>query len=211
MKNHKLYNIWDQVPVTYYQAGVSGNLFQKTWHGLKIRLAKRTIREIGFENCLDVGCASGYMLSEIQKYMPQAKYFGVDIYDKAIKFARGKYPHINFQVASGDNLPFEDNSLDLIICYETLEHVEDPGASLKEIKRVLNKNGTLILAKDSGSWLFRLVWFFWENTEGRVWKGSHLHPFNYRQLDKVITESGLKIKDKYFSHLGMEVTYVLKK
>ena len=42
--------------------------------------------------------------------------------------------------------------------------------------------GVFILAMDSGSWLFRVVWFIWENTTGKVWKGAHLHPFNHEQL-----------------------------
>lgn len=211
IKNHKLYNIWDQVPVTYYQRGISGNLFQKIWHGKKIALAKKIIKQIKFENCLDVGCASGYMVSEIYKVNPRAKYFGIDVYERAIKYAQVKYPHINFRAASAENLPFKNDTMDLVICYETLEHIENPTLSLKEIKRVLGKNGTFVLAMDSGSLLFKLVWLIWENTTGRVWKGSHLHPFRHKELDKIIINSGFKIKDKRFSHLGMEVTYVLKK
>lgn len=211
MKKYKLYSIWDQVPVTYYQKGVKENIFQKIWHGKKIGLAKKIIKSIEFKNCLDVGCASGYMVSEIYKANPQAKYFGVDVFDKAIKYAKAKYPYINFRTASAENLPFKNDTMDLIICYETLEHIENPTLSLKEIKRVLGKKGTFVLAMDSGSLFFKLVWFIWENTEGRVWKRSHLHPFHHNKLDKIITQSGFKVKNKIFSHLGMEVSYVLKK
>ncbi len=40
IKNHHLYDIWNQVPVTYYQQGVKRNLFQYFWHTHKIKLAK---------------------------------------------------------------------------------------------------------------------------------------------------------------------------
>lgn len=210
-KNHNLYEIWDQVPVNYYQKGVKNNLFQWLWHTHKVNLAKQILSKLQFSNCLDVGCASGYMISQIAKFYPQAKYAGIDVYDKAINYARKTYPHINFKVASADKLPFKDNAYDLILFYETIEHVENPKECLLEIKRVLKKDGTLILTMDSGSLLFRLVWFIWENTRGRIWQGAHLHPFHHRELEQLIQSSNLKIKDKIFSFLGMEVTFILSK
>lgn len=211
MKNHKLYKVWNQVPINYYQKGVSKNIFQKLWHGIKINLAKKLLSEFKFKNCLDVGCASGFMISEISKYYPDCAYFGIDIYDNAIKYAKKTYPKIKFKVASASKLPFKDTSFDLILFYETIEHVEDPKLCLLEIRRVLKMNGTLILTMDSGSLLFRLVWFIWENSKGRIWKGAHLHPFHHQQLENLINQSGFKIKKKIFSHLGMEVTFVLSK
>ncbi len=211
MIKHRLYEIWDKVPVTYYQSGVKKNLLQKIWHGIKIAQAKRILSGLQFSNCLDVGCASGYMISQIQQDSPGKKYFGVDIYNKAIKFAKQRYPKISFKVASSGKLPFKDNSFDLSLCYETIEHVEDPEKTLKEIRRVLKKGGTLILAMDSGNWVFRVVWFVWEKTTGRVWQGAHLHPFTHVQLEQVVSKSKFKIKNKLFTHLGMEVVFILQK
>lgn len=211
MKKHRLYNIFDQVPVTYYQKGTKSNLLQKIWHSKKIELAKKIINQAKFKNCLDIGCASGYMISEISKLYPSSNFYGVDVYDKAIDYAKKRYPNINFKAAAAEKLPYHDNYFDLIICYETVEHVEDPLLSLKQIKRVLSKNGWAIITMDSGSLLFRIVWFFWENSKGRVWKGAHLHPFSHNELEKIIRKSGLKIQQKLFSHWGMEVTFVVSK
>ena len=211
MRNHKLYKIWDQVPVTYYQKGVKGNLFQWLWHTHKVKLAKRILSDFKFNNCLDIGCASGYMVSQIANFFPHSKYFGIDIYDKAIDYAKKTYPCVEFKVASAGKLPFKDNTFDLILFYETIEHVEDPKASLEEIKRVLKKDGTLILTMDSGSLLFRLVWFIWENTKGKIWQGAHLHPFHHTELEQLIINSGFRMKNKIFSFLGMEVTFILSK
>lgn len=211
LRNHKLYKVWSQVPVVYYQQGTKNNLFQRLWHSHKIKLASRIMKRIKFNNCLDVGCASGYMVSEIYKSFPHAKYFGIDIYDKSIEYAKKTYPQIKFQIASAAKLPFNSNYFDLILFYETIEHVEDPKECLQEIKRVLKKDGTLILTMDSGSLLFRLVWFIWENTKGNIWQGAHLHPFHHDQLEDIIKEAGFTIKNKTFSFIGMEVTFVLSK
>ena len=209
MKNNSLYDIWNQVPEDYYQKSIATSPLQRIWHGRKLSLAKELLKKLEFKNLLDVGCASGYMLSEIAKTSPGKQFFGVDIYDKAIKFAKIKYQNINFKVATARGLPFADNAFDVVICYETIEHVEDPLASLKEIRRVLKKGGTLILAMDSGNWLFRVIWFVWERTKGKVWRGSHLHPFHHNELESIVARAGFKIKRKIFSHWGMEVVFVL--
>lgn len=211
LNNHKLYKVWSQVPVAYYQEGVKRNIFQKVWHSSKIKLAKKLLDKTKFDNCLDVGCASGYMLSEIAKVFPGPEYVGVDIYDKAIDHAKKTYPDLQFKVASAEKLPFKDSTFDLILFYETIEHVEHPETCLKELRRVLRKNGTLILTMDSGNWLFRIVWYVWENTRGRIWKGAHLHPFHHRELERLIKRAKFKIKNKIFSLFGMEVTFVAKK
>ncbi|MBI2196909.1 class I SAM-dependent methyltransferase [Candidatus Daviesbacteria bacterium] len=209
MQNHRLYNTWSKVPVNYYQNGVKNNFFQWLWHDTKIKLAKKIIKDLEFNNCLDVGCASGFMVSEIAKAFPGASYYGVDVYDKAIDSAKKTYPGIDFKIASAERIPYKKTFFDLILFYETIEHVEKPDKCLKEIRRVLKENGTLILTMDSGSLLFRIVWFIWENTKGRVWRNAHLHPFHHNQLEDLIKKSGFIIQDKIFSFLGMEVTFVL--
>jgi len=210
MKNYRLYKIWSKVPPNYYQHGIKNNFFQYLWHSQKIKLAKRIISSLHFKNCLDIGCAGGYMISEIAKAYPQANYIGVDVYDKAMAYAKKKYPNIKFKVASAEKLPFKDSSFDLVLFYETIEHVENPEACLKEIKRILRSDGNLILTMDSGSLLFKIVWFIWENTKGRVWKKAHIHPFHHKELEKLIKKAGFTIGKKIFSFLGMEVTFKLK-
>lgn len=204
-------SILEKVPVDYYQNGIKNNLLQKVWHHIKIKSAKKILKSSKFNNCLDIGCASGYMLSILATSFPNAKYYGVDAYKKAVDYAKRKYPKITFKTGTAESLPFDNGTFDLIIFYETIEHVENPQLSLDEIKRVLRKNGLGIISMDSGNLLFRLIWFFWENTTGKVWKGAHVHPFHHSELEKLIIKSGLKIKNKFFTHLGMEVTFVLSK
>lgn len=207
----KLEDIWNKVPVDYYQKGIKNNLFQKIWHSIKINSAKNSLRDYKFKNCLDIGCASGYMLSEIARVYPEANYVGVDVYDKAVAYAKQRYPHIEFIISSTERLPFKDRTFDLILCHETIEHVKNPTLVLKEIKRILKKDARCILVMDSGSVLFRLVWLIWENTTGKVWKGAHIHPFHHSELEKLIKKAGLKIERRLFTHLGMEVTFILQK
>lgn len=207
--DHNLLKIWNQVPRDYYQAGIKRNLLQRIWHRNKIRVANSLIAKLQFNNCLDLGCASGYMLSEIAKLYPRVRFTGVDVYHQAILFAAKSYPGIKFIQADAHNLPFGKDAFDLIISYETFEHVADPLLFLKESKRVLRKSGTFILAMDSGTLLFRIIWSLWERTFGRVWRGAHLNPVHHTHLEQLVKKAGYKVKNKHFTHLGLEVVFVL--
>ena len=151
------------------------------------------------------------MTNEISKVFPKSKIVGIDTYPAAIAYGKKRYPHIKFLVGNAHKLPFPSNSFDLIVCYETIEHLTSPKKALSEIRRVMKKSGVAIVTMDSGSFPFRIVWWFWEKTYGKVWQGAHLHPFHHTELESIIKKSGLKINKKHFSHFGMEVSFVVRK
>src|SRR3989344_5788482 len=191
-KKNKLkpqYIILDQVPVDYYENGIKTNFFQSLWHNHKHSLFKRWVKNQDFKRIIDIGCASGFMTNLISEVFSDSKIHGIDAYKKAISYAKKKYPHINFAVAKAEKLPFDPSYFDLIVCYETIEHLENPSQALKEIRRVLNKTGLAVVAMDSGNFLFRMVWWVWEKTRGKVWQGSHIHPFHHFELEELIKKA----------------------
>lgn len=95
---------------------------------------------------LDIACGEGYgswLLSSNAKQV-----IGVDIDVVSIKKAQEKYKLKNLHFQHGDvtKLRFENNTFDIIVCFETIEHVIDYNEALKEIKRVLKKDGILIMS-----------------------------------------------------------------
>ena len=210
MTTNRLKNIWSQVPQDYYEKGIAKNFFQKLWHTRKWMVVRKMIR--GFPgNVLDVGCASGWLAARVAKMLPESSVTGVDVSQKMIRYGRLKHPDINFVHADAHKLPFPNESFDLIICTETLEHVINPLGVLMEIKRCLADNGEVIVSMDSGNWLFNLAWFFWTKTKGKVWQGAHLHKFNKNKLQKLFTQANFKVVEQQISHLGMAMTFKLRK
>lgn len=205
----KLAAIWAQVPVDYYDQGIAKNPLQKLWHMQKLQEVIKLLPKDA-KRVLDVGCSSAVLTAEVAKNLPNAKITGIDCYKKAIDFAKSKYPNLELLVADAHKLPFKDKVFDLVICTETLEHVIDPEESLLEIKRVLAKNGHAIISMDSGSLAFRIIWYFWTKTKGRVWENAHLHEFNAKVLEDLIRQVGFKITKKVYSHLGMAVTFLAR-
>ena len=86
---------------------------------------------------LDVGCAKGFMLYDLTKLVPGIKVKGIDIskyaIDNSIEDVRN-----NLSVANANNLPFEDDSFDVVISINTIHNLdrEECGKALQEIERV---------------------------------------------------------------------------
>jgi len=211
MKNKDFNKILSLVPLDYYQKGTKTNPFQIFWHGEKLKVCLKILKQIKFSNCLEVGSASGHMISQIAKKYPKASFDAIDPYEAAVKYAQKNYPGIKFQIAEAEKLPFKDNSFDLLLCYETIEHVRNPKQAMLEMKRVLNPRGKLIMAMDSGNFAFRVIWFFWEKSFGRAWSGAHLNPYHWKDLEKLILQSKFKILERHFTHFSLEVVFVLQK
>lgn len=100
------------------------------------------------KNVLDAACGSGYgtgILAETAKYVT-----GMDISEEAVLDARTNFgkDNTNFVIGSVEKLPFKDNSFDVVVSFETIEHVngEIQDSFLKEIKRVLKNDGILIMS-----------------------------------------------------------------
>jgi ubiquinone/menaquinone biosynthesis C-methylase UbiE len=95
---------------------------------------------------LDIACGDGYgtaLLADVAY-----KVEGVDLDSKTIEYASKKYlrQNINFTIGDILNIPFEDNFFDLIICFETFEHLDEHDRLLNEVKRVLKDDGILIMS-----------------------------------------------------------------
>lgn len=204
-------HIWEQVPADYYQKGVKNNLLQRLWHHRKLEVVCNLIESANPKNILDVGCASGWFLSQIAQRFPKAKCIGIDVYKNAIQYGKKRYPSLKFMVADAHSLPFPDDSFDVIVCTEVLEHVLKPEQVISEIKRVLRPNGIAIVEMDSGNFLFRAVWYWWTHLKKGVWRNSHIHSFSTKKLEKMLRKGGVIIAKKRVFNLSMAVAFQLKK
>lgn len=97
------------------------------------------IEKINVKEILDVGCGIGFVTNEIHKKFRDKKIEGIDIDEKKIQKAKSKFSEIKFSVGSIFSIPKVDNSYELVVSTETLEHLEKPEKALLEITRVSKK------------------------------------------------------------------------
>ena len=107
---------------------------------------------------LDVGCGGGYLSEEFAKLGFEVT--GVDPAEPSLDCARGHAEQgglsIRYVLGTGEALPFEDGSFDVVLCCDVLEHVDDPGRVIGEAARVLRPGGMFCydtLNRTVASWI----------------------------------------------------------
>jgi 2-polyprenyl-6-hydroxyphenyl methylase / 3-demethylubiquinone-9 3-methyltransferase len=96
---------------------------------------------------LDVGCGGGYASEHLARR--QAIVYGTDILEESLREARDHAMQgnlrIDYSMCSAEQLPYDDEVMDSVTCFEVLEHVADKQRTLSEIYRVLRPGGWLLL------------------------------------------------------------------
>jgi SAM-dependent methyltransferase len=103
-----------------------GFIASKTFDDTVIKSLKN-IKEA--QNLLDIGCGKKQHKGFLQCLINFDNYFGLDL--------KQSNPDI---IGTGELLPFRENSLDFVACFQVLEHVEEPQSVINEIHRVLKAN-----------------------------------------------------------------------
>ncbi len=86
---------------------------------------------------LDVGCAKGFMLYDLQQLIPGMTLKGIDITEYALEDAKPEIKDLLMQ-GNAKELPFENNSFDVVMSINTIHNLEEKecGMALREIERV---------------------------------------------------------------------------
>jgi SAM-dependent methyltransferase len=103
--------------------------------------------EVRFDSVIDIGCGNGEVLQAFGRRFPRARLVGADLSAKVIEDNRARFPSITFaQLDLGAGAL--DQSADLVVCTEVVEHVEDWEAALRNLRAMCR--GHLVLTVPSG-------------------------------------------------------------
>ena len=99
-----------------------------------------------WEGVLDAGCGTGAVIELLHEKYPDKQYTGIDISSKMIEVAQRKnISNAVFMQGDCEELPFSDNSFDVVICSQSFHHYTRPQMFFNSVSRVLKPNGRLIL------------------------------------------------------------------
>lgn len=156
------------------------------------------IRAINGSNVLDIGCGGGFLSNELG--MNGLKVTGIDISPTSIKIAakHDRSGNVNYQVADAYQLPFADETFDVVTAMDFLEHVEDPKKVILEASRVLKPGGIFIFHtfnRNFLSWLVIIKFVEWivKNTP----KNMHILRLfiTPNELTKYCRESKMQVEE----------------
>lgn len=105
---------------------------------------------------LDVGCGPGALAGEIARRFPDKTVVGADASESRLEFARQEhtFSNISFKSANSTELPFSDQSFDLVYSRFMLEYLQNPEIAIAEMARVCKPGGHVILQDLDG----QIVW-----------------------------------------------------
>lgn len=171
-------------------------LDRKTKRACQYRLKRRTHEAIeaikkyhpqNINSILDIGTADGLMLSQIKKTFPKTQCIGLEYSQELIEVCLRRDKNIKIVQGDAQNLPFQDNSFDIAISAAVIEHLDKPLKMLREARRVLKKEGILIVTTPEP--------FFERIAEiiGYLDKECHLETFTLKKLEKYFRNTNFQI------------------
>ncbi|MCX7919883.1 MAG: class I SAM-dependent methyltransferase [bacterium] len=137
---------------------------------------------------IEIGCGAGVFLYNIAKYIPDLELYGCDISNAAIKAAKDTTPNTNIHyfVGDGSNLPINNNSFDIVILMDVLEHISDVNKLLNECNRILKIQGMLHANIPCEKNRFTIWWFMEKIGLGKNLTRKHLGHIQKLTIDEVI-------------------------
>ncbi|MBQ8132638.1 MAG: class I SAM-dependent methyltransferase [Bacilli bacterium] len=107
------------------------------------------LKDKKYNNLLDIGCGTGYLIDMLSKDN-QANYTGLDLSPKMIdECNKKKIKNATFIEGKSDELPFDDNTFDVVTCSQSFHHYPETDKPLQEALRVLKPDGLYIIS-DTG-------------------------------------------------------------
>lgn len=164
-----------------YLPTIGGNIHLEHMH--RYHLAKNFVQG---KDVLDIASGEGYGTSLLAENARSA--IGVDISDEAVHHAQAKYKagNISFKAGSCEDIPLPSASVDVVVSFETLEHIEAHDRFMLEIKRVLRADGILIISTPEK--------YAYTVATGQV------NPFHVKELFK---NEFSRLLGQHFAHVSM--------
>jgi len=122
-----------------YKKYISNNPIQRILINNFRKTLLLCLRDLEIDNVLDAGCGEGFILAELKRHNIGKHLEGIDFSNEALSIGEKYFPYLNLKHGDIYSLPYHDNSFDLVICTEVLEHLERPNEAINEIKRISKK------------------------------------------------------------------------
>jgi len=136
---------------------------------------------------LDVGCGTGANLLMLSRYGDAE---GVDISDDALAFCRERgLDHV--RKGAGEELPYEENTFDLVTAFDVVEHMDDDLAGLSEMYRVLRPGGHALIFVPT----FMFLWGLQDDVS------HHRRRYRLPELRRVLEQAGFEIERSTYANI----------
>jgi SAM-dependent methyltransferase len=150
---------------------------------------------------LDAGCGRS-LFTEIRSDWPFQIVAG-DVDHGPLAARRGEFPQVLWHVAGAHPLPFRDATFEAVFAGELIEHLPDPRPGLREFRRVLKRDGRLILTTPNRRRLANVV-----DRSERPYSPDHLSELSYDEVVALLHEAGFELLQATGLHLELLLNWL---
>jgi SAM-dependent methyltransferase len=183
----------------------------------ELRTGTRDLAALRLERCLEamegttgklleIGCGAGRYTRAFLHYRPDLDVHGCDISHIALAEARvadttGK---IEYKLGDALDLPYEDNSFDIVLLFDVFEHVTDVGKAADEVARVLKPGGVFhcfVPCEGNKRTIFSILRHS-KLVPIHRWKRDHIGHIQIlatKEMQRILEKRGLKVTNTTFS------------
>ena len=146
--------------------------------------------EEGMKKIIDIGCGEGITLEKLIKKFPDRDIKGIDCAKENVEICKG----YGLPATQGTvyELNIKDDSVDCCIFTEVIEHLEYPQKALKEIHRILRKDGLLLLLFPN-DFIFKIARLLTFKFKEAFYEPRHLRQWTPWTIRHLLNEVGFKI------------------
>jgi SAM-dependent methyltransferase len=137
---------------------------------------------------LDVGCGTGANLKMLAAY---GRAEGVDISPQAVDFCHERGLD-SVKLGAIEQLPFDNDSFELVTALDVVEHLDDDVAGLREMRRVLRRDGRLLLFVPA----FMFLWGVQDDVS------NHRRRYTLPSLLKAVEEAGFSVEWSSYANIS---------
>jgi 2-polyprenyl-6-hydroxyphenyl methylase/3-demethylubiquinone-9 3-methyltransferase len=186
----------------------------------RVGISKKVLEGLGIDprgkTALEVGCGGGILSEEICKMGFTTT--GIDPSEQSINtasnHARTGGLSIKYEIGTGEQLPYQDNSYDCVFCCDVLEHVRDLPKVISEISRVLKPGGVFIYDTLNRTFVSKLVAIkIWQEWKRWAFMPPNLHVWKMfikpEEIKTLLAKNGLEWKEHRGSQPNVSIPKML--
>lgn len=167
-------------------------LYDRRWSSYIDSTIQATISRLPihpYERVLDLGCGTGTLIERLMHLTPTAFFYGLDTSVEMLSVAQQKLPSlVELSVGSADELPFSNESFDVVVSTNAFHYLRNPSQVIQEIKRVLKPEGRLVITDWCHDyWTCRICDFFL-----RLFNRAHFRTYGVSECQMILQEEGLQ-------------------
>ena len=180
----------------YHKTMLNGGNIQRFWHRKKFEEISKFIPHKTVK-VLDLGCGPGSFFYVLREKNKKAILYGIDVSKKQIDFASKLVKSASFCASDAIKIPFKDDTFDYVTLIEVIEHLNKniERNIFNEIKRVLKKNGKIIITTPNYQSLWPIIELFWNKISPLNYEEQHINKKTVNILKNDLIKAGFKVNE----------------